>query len=144
MQTHDPSINEINMVEAEHGSRDLTSTSSPLSRSRRNLPRATHACQLCRAKKAKCDQRQPCSSCLKHSVQCEYGVRRRKPRNKNYRGQIRDRENAVDRPNQLPCPASDRKSRDEPLGGEMPGPTQGPDASGMSLFLPASVLLIRG
>lgn len=48
--------------------------------SRRNLPRASHACQRCRVKKAKCDQRQPCANCIKHLHECTYGLRRRSER----------------------------------------------------------------
>jgi hypothetical protein len=44
--------------------------------SRRNLPRASHACQLCRLKKARCDQRQPCANCVKHSFKCIYTAKR--------------------------------------------------------------------
>ncbi|CAG9956816.1 unnamed protein product [Clonostachys rosea f. rosea IK726] len=51
--------------------------------SRRNLPRASHACQRCRVKKAKCDQRQPCANCIKHSHECTYGLRRRNARDRN-------------------------------------------------------------
>ena len=51
--------------------------------SRRNLPRASHACQRCRLKRSKCDQRQPCANCIKHSEQCVYGLRRRNGRNRN-------------------------------------------------------------
>ncbi|KAI5461881.1 fungal-specific transcription factor domain-containing protein [Mariannaea sp. PMI_226] len=53
--------------------------------SRRNLPRASHACQRCRAKKAKCDQQQPCANCTKHMQQCTYGLRRRNGRDRNSR-----------------------------------------------------------
>ncbi|KAL6806180.1 hypothetical protein J3E68DRAFT_390550 [Trichoderma sp. SZMC 28012] len=56
--------------------------SQPL-QSRRNLPRASHACQRCRAKKAKCDQQQPCANCVKHFHQCTYGLRRRTDRNRD-------------------------------------------------------------
>ena len=49
-------------------------------RSRRNLPRASHACQRCRATKTKCDQRQPCANCIKHAKECAYGIRRRNGR----------------------------------------------------------------
>ncbi|KAF2659393.1 hypothetical protein K491DRAFT_591111 [Lophiostoma macrostomum CBS 122681] len=51
--------------------------------SRRNLPRASHACERCRTKKAKCDQRQPCANCISHAEQCVYGLRRRNGRLKN-------------------------------------------------------------
>jgi hypothetical protein len=38
----------------------------------RNRPRASHACQRCRAKKAKCDQNQPCSNCVRYSSACVF------------------------------------------------------------------------
>lgn len=50
---------------------------------RRNLPRSSHACQRCRAKKSKCNQQQPCSHCIKHATTCVYGIRRRNGRSKN-------------------------------------------------------------
>lgn len=56
------------------------SSDDPSTLSRRNLPRASHACQWCRKKKAKCDQRQPCSNCIKHSNNCVYGVKRKNAR----------------------------------------------------------------
>ena len=42
----------------------------------RFVPRASHACQTCRLKKARCDQQTPCSFCQKHSVNCVYSLRR--------------------------------------------------------------------
>ena len=51
---------------------DTSSKSGP-----RNLPRASLACERCRAKKAKCDQRQPCSQCVRYAAQCRYGVSKR-------------------------------------------------------------------
>ncbi|PVI03964.1 putative C6 transcription factor [Periconia macrospinosa] len=61
-------------------------------RGRRNHPRVSHACQRCRAKKAKCDQQQPCSTCVKHAADCEYGIRRRSGRKKQqpYQNQSND------------------------------------------------------
>jgi hypothetical protein len=52
----------------------------------RNRPRASHACQRCRAKKAKCDQSQPCSNCVRYSSACVFtpgnrGGSRRNTRN---------------------------------------------------------------
>jgi hypothetical protein len=44
--------------------------------SRRHLPRALHACQLCRIKKARCDQQEPCSNCRARSSTCVYPPRR--------------------------------------------------------------------
>ncbi|KAH7466605.1 hypothetical protein FOMA001_g16447 [Fusarium oxysporum f. sp. matthiolae] len=55
-------------------------TSSGSLPSRRNLPRASHACQRCRAKKAKCDQQQPCANCVRHEWDCVYGLRRKNGR----------------------------------------------------------------
>jgi hypothetical protein len=46
----------------------------------RNLPRASHACQRCRIKKGRCNQQQPCSSCVRASASCFYGEERRKRR----------------------------------------------------------------
>jgi hypothetical protein len=57
-----------------------TMTSSGSLPSRRNLPRASHACQRCRAKKAKCDQQQPCANCVRHEWDCVYGLRRKNGR----------------------------------------------------------------
>lgn len=42
---------------------------------RRNLPRASQACQMCRIKKARCNQRQPCSNCYRHAFNCVYSAR---------------------------------------------------------------------
>lgn len=44
--------------------------------SRRHLPRAPHACQLCRTKKARCDGQHPCSNCRSRSSTCVYPPRR--------------------------------------------------------------------
>lgn len=49
----------------------------------RNLPRASHACQRCRIKKGRCNQQQPCSSCVRASASCVYGEERRKRRKRN-------------------------------------------------------------
>ena len=49
----------------------------------RNLPRASHACQRCRIKKGRCNQQQPCSSCVRANTSCIYGEERRKRRKKN-------------------------------------------------------------
>lgn len=57
-----------------------TMTNSGSLPSRRNLPRASHACQRCRAKKAKCDQQQPCANCVRHEWDCVYGLRRKNAR----------------------------------------------------------------
>ncbi|KAH7113458.1 fungal-specific transcription factor domain-containing protein [Dactylonectria estremocensis] len=76
--------------------------------SRRNLPRASHACQRCRAKKAKCDQRQPCGNCTKHSQECTYGLRRRNARERNIHIPSRTQRGPS---SPLPSP---RDSQDEP------------------------------
>ncbi len=39
---------------------------------RRSQPRASHACQMCRLKKARCNQEDPCSYCQKRSFRCVY------------------------------------------------------------------------
>ncbi|PNP78734.1 hypothetical protein FNYG_07876 [Fusarium nygamai] len=84
--------------------------------SRRNLPRASHACQRCRAKKAKCDQQQPCANCVRHEWDCVYGLRR-----KNARASTVSVLNDVQR-NTPPSPLSSSRSyydevtrRSEPL-----------------------------
>lgn len=46
----------------------------------RNLPRASHACQRCREKKGRCNQQQPCSSCIRVDAICVYGEKRKKRR----------------------------------------------------------------
>lgn len=40
------------------------------------VPRASRACQMCRLKKTKCDQQNPCSYCQKHAVDCFYSSHR--------------------------------------------------------------------
>ncbi|KAL2814954.1 fungal-specific transcription factor domain-containing protein [Aspergillus granulosus] len=40
--------------------------------SRRRPPRASRACETCRARKTKCDQAQPCSYCAYHTLDCVY------------------------------------------------------------------------
>ncbi|KAF5251761.1 hypothetical protein FANTH_3371 [Fusarium anthophilum] len=91
-------------------------TSSGSLPSRRNLPRASHACQRCRAKKAKCDQQQPCANCVRHEWDCVYGLRR-----KNARASTVSVLNDVQR-NTPPSPLSSSRSyydeaarRSEPL-----------------------------
>ncbi|KAG8410368.1 hypothetical protein J3459_017180 [Metarhizium acridum] len=81
--------------------------------SRRNLPRASHACQRCRAKKAKCDQRQPCANCIKHLEECTYGLRRRNDRTRNSRVPGSDRRSAGSPQRRLPTVPSTRDGRDE-------------------------------
>lgn len=67
------------MVQPEQ---NLSHAANPTPRGRRNHPRVSHACQRCRAKKAKCDQQQPCLTCVKHAADCVYGIRRRSGRKK--------------------------------------------------------------
>ncbi|KAK5000131.1 hypothetical protein LTR66_000956 [Elasticomyces elasticus] len=55
-------------------------TGEPRLAGHRNFPRASHACQRCRAKKGKCNQQQPCSNCIKQATACVYGVKRRNGR----------------------------------------------------------------
>lgn len=61
---------------------ELSHTANTTPRRRRDHPRVNHACQRCRAKKAKCDQQQPCLTCVKHAAHCEYGIRKRSGRKK--------------------------------------------------------------
>lgn len=56
---------------------DLPAANASANLGPRNLPRASHACERCRSKKAKCDQRQPCSRCVRHAAQCYYGTSKR-------------------------------------------------------------------
>jgi hypothetical protein len=93
---------------------DLSHATNPTPRSRRNLPRVSHACQRCRAKKAKCDQQQPCLNCVKHAVDCEYGTRRRSGRKKQqaYRG-------TTETPGARPSPAVSSRSRCRPDESEL-------------------------
>ncbi|KAK9444773.1 Zn(2)-C6 fungal-type DNA-binding domain protein [Metarhizium brunneum] len=83
----------------------------------RNLPRASHACQRCRAKKARCDQRQPCANCIKHLEECTYGLRRRNNRSRNSRAPSLDRPGAESPQRRLPTLPSARDGRDEPPRG---------------------------
>lgn len=62
---------------ASHETEGETATGSPRLPSRRHFPRASHACQRCREKKARCNQQQPCSNCVKHACDCVYGARRK-------------------------------------------------------------------
>lgn len=83
----------------------------------RNLPRASHACQRCRAKKARCDQRQPCANCIKHLEECTYGLRRRNNRSRHSRVPSLDRRGAESPQRRLPTLPSARDGRDEPPRG---------------------------
>ncbi|KAK7217338.1 hypothetical protein V2G26_005341 [Clonostachys chloroleuca] len=95
--------------------------------SRRNLPRASHACQRCRVKKAKCDQRQPCANCVKHFHECTYGLRRRNGHNRNNRVPSSGREVETTQ-DCLPFQPSTRDGGDEPpRRGEIPEHTHGSD-----------------
>ncbi|KAH6950310.1 fungal-specific transcription factor domain-containing protein [Ilyonectria sp. MPI-CAGE-AT-0026] len=95
--------------------------------SRRNLPRASHACQRCRVKKAKCDQRQPCVNCIKHSHECTYGLRRRNGRDRNNRVPSSDQE-VESTQDCLPSQPSTRDGGDEPpRRSEIPEHTHGSD-----------------
>jgi hypothetical protein len=106
------------MAEPEHRSQNSVPSDNHHSFSRRNLPRASHACQRCRAKKAKCDQQQPCASCVKHSCDCVYGIRRRNGKSRNSRARSPDRRELVDRHDHIRSPASIRASQDEPSRSE--------------------------
>jgi hypothetical protein len=81
--------------------------------SRRNLPRASHACRWCRLKKARCDQKQPCVNCLKHSVDCTYDVRRRNRRKASSRTQDENCEDTTTRHGRLSSQESVPRTRDE-------------------------------
>jgi hypothetical protein len=83
-------------------------TASLTPRARRNLPRVSHACQRCRAKKAKCDQQQPCLNCVKHAVDCEYGIRKRSGRKKQ-----QTHDEIARTPNARPNPAFTDNSHSE-------------------------------
>ncbi|KAH7074057.1 fungal-specific transcription factor domain-containing protein [Paraphoma chrysanthemicola] len=79
------------MLPQEQSSGDgAASSANPALQNRRSLPRASHACQWCRQKKAKCDQQRPCSTCIKQNVDCVYGIRRRNGRKRNVQGQARE------------------------------------------------------
>lgn len=67
------------MVQSEQ---ELSHAANPTPIRRRNHPRVNHACQRCRTKKAKCDQQRPCLTCVKHTADCEYGIRKRSGRKK--------------------------------------------------------------
>ncbi|THY81232.1 hypothetical protein D6C95_09188, partial [Aureobasidium pullulans] len=62
---------------------DSPSVVRPLGR--RNLPRASHACQRCRTKKGRCNQQQPCSTCIRAGSACVYGERRKRTKNTDSR-----------------------------------------------------------
>ncbi|KAH7393850.1 putative C6 transcription factor [Phaeosphaeria sp. MPI-PUGE-AT-0046c] len=98
-EARDFATNGRNMSHGRRGSRDLTSE-TPTSLGRRNLPRASHACEWCRTKKVRCDQQQPCSNCIKHSIQCEYGTQRRSGRKETLRIQSKIRQSTVGREDQ--------------------------------------------
>lgn len=106
------------MAEPEQRSQDSAASGNHTSLSRRNLPRASHACQRCRAKKAKCDQRQPCANCIKHSHDCMYGIRKRNGQDRSSRVRSPARQEIVNRQDHFRSPASTRESQDEPLRGE--------------------------
>jgi hypothetical protein len=81
---HLPVMPELDQHEIEASPTEHAMAEAPgVTLSRRNLPRASHACQRCRLKKAKCDQRQPCGNCTKHVQECTYGLRRRNTREKS-------------------------------------------------------------
>jgi hypothetical protein len=39
---------------------------------RRNLVRATQACNCCRARKQRCDEARPCQFCRENNLECQY------------------------------------------------------------------------
>jgi hypothetical protein len=91
------------MLQPEQSLHNISNSSSS---GRRNLPRASHACQWCRAKKAKCNQQQPCSNCVKHSIDCEYSIRRRGGRKKSSYTQERVYRDTSERESAPTSPAS--------------------------------------
>ncbi|PSN73822.1 hypothetical protein BS50DRAFT_287 [Corynespora cassiicola Philippines] len=119
------------MSQPEQGSRESATSSNHTTFSRRNLPRASHACQRCRAKKAKCNQRRPCSNCIKHSVECEYGIRRRNARNSSISARSQPREH-LNRQERVRSPVSGQRYQDEPIRCESSGRTQGASHSGFT------------
>lgn len=109
--------------------------------SRRNLPRASHACERCRVKKAKCDQRQPCSNCVKHFQECIYGLPRQSGRNRDSAAPGLDPREADRTQLRFPTLPTTRDGGDPPLlPRKTSEPSRGSDRSGMpdrlSPFLP--------
>jgi hypothetical protein len=98
---------------------------------RRNLPRASHACQWCRAKKAKCNQQQPCSNCVKHSIDCEYSIRRRAGRKKSSYTQERVYRDTSERESDPTSPASNVTGHNRPNENTLLGQPQARAASGI-------------
>lgn len=70
---------------AQSSERAVSDAVQPPAGGPRNRPRASHACQRCRAKKAKCDQNQPCSNCVRCSSACVFIPGNRGMRNTRYR-----------------------------------------------------------
>jgi hypothetical protein len=137
------------MAEPEQRSQDSAASGNPSLLSRRNLPRASHACQRCRAKKAKCDQRKPCANCIRHSHNCVYGIRRRNGQNNDSHVRSPDHRETVNRQDHFRSPASTRGSQDELLRSENPEQIHGSARSGtykpiLHDFLPMRMLLIFG
>jgi len=45
---------------------------------RKNMKRASHACEPCRQRKTKCDSQRPmCSHCANYKINCHYGEGKR-------------------------------------------------------------------
>lgn len=119
-------------MHGRQGSRDLASD-TPTSLGRRNLPRASHACEWCRTKKVRCNQQQPCSNCIKHSIHCEYGSQRRSGRKEILRIQSKAHQNTVDREDQSSPLVSARVRRDDQPVSETPARVQASVPLGKSL-----------
>lgn len=105
----------------------------------RNLPRASLACERCRAKKAKCDQRRPCSRCVHvgHEARCSYAVSRRGQRARKLRhhqqadathpaveDEVADSAPSIDHLN-IDHPSIDHLSIDHPADGSLQGISDG-------------------
>jgi hypothetical protein len=132
------------MLPQEQGSRDrAASSANAASQNRRSLPRASHACQWCRQKKAKCDQQRPCSTCIKQNVDCVYGIRRRNGRKRNVQVQSQAREDIAGGQVQSPSQRSALSTQDETTWSETAARAQ--DSARLGTYNLASInLLVLG
>ena len=98
-------------------------------------PRPTHACTRCADRKVKCDRQSPCSTCVKHHVECVFNTTHTLPRKRQQR--VKDqilldrlryyegllKEQGID-PNKLPdSPESGSEPSDLPISQHLPSPT---------------------
>lgn len=135
VQDRKPATNRRNMSHARQGSRDLASeTPNPTTLGRRNLPRASHACEWCRTKKVRCDQQQPCVNCIKHSIHCEYGTQRRSGRKELHRIQSKARERSLGGDEQSSPIVTTQPGQDAPPRTQAPERIQAPDPLGAHLL----------